>query len=315
MNQERGRETAPWDIAVSPEDPGYAEARETTLGFYARIYAEMASELCRTFGDEGREALILALRRYVVRRLEMYGPVRSGLNGKKTGCALRAWWDKYGYQEEADTYCDEVCPGLAPEAAREGRFTRNSASCFANALLPKNNAYRTLLAEFQYTQDTLCLVMYFLTRELLLRFGLEGDAAARRALRRYAFDRGKLLRAAHEAKGMPIDLITLFHNQDLPTDPRFERNELKCEPEERFNENFRCPFNDVWSLQEDGKRIGRMYCEEVHIPLWTGWHPQTQVHLGQTLTQGDDRCRFSVYLRPSNSIPEPAWLAGRKPNC
>ena len=299
---------------MDPNAPGYITGRDMIFSFYARLYAEEASELCRTFGEKGKQVLKEALTEYARRRLEYYGPVRGELRGQAKGCPIRTWLDTYGYTEEADAYCETVCPKLAPELAARGSFTRKGDTCLQNALIPADPAYDTLMAQFQLSQDLFCLNMWALGYHLIQNFGDEGEAAARRALRRYAFERGTVLRKTHEAKGLPITLLTLFTNQDLPRDPRFKRNPIQLDEETRFSETLVCPFNDAWRRNPDGARIGRLYCEEVHIQLWTGWHPKTQVNLSQTLTQDDDRCRFSVYLRPENSIPEPEWIKTRKPN-
>jgi hypothetical protein len=68
-----------------------------------------------------------------------------------------------------------------------------------------------------------------------------------------------------------------------------------------------CTFFNVWRDYPDSQQIGRIYCEEVHHEIFGAYDPKTQINLSQTLTQGDDRCRFSIYLRPANHVPPPPW--------
>jgi hypothetical protein len=57
---------------------------------------------------------------------------------------------------------------------------------------------------------------------------------------------------------------------------------------------------DLWN-EMGGKSLGRIYCEEFHHAMFNAYAPKAQVNLSQTLTQdGDNHCRFSVYLRPAN---------------
>ena len=75
-----------------------------------------------------------------------------------------------------------------------------------------------------------------------------------------------------------------------------------------------CTFYDVWKTYPDGNPIGRIYCEEVHHQIFGAYDSAVQTNLATTLTQGDDRCRFAIYLRPANKIPDPEWVEEYRQN-
>lgn len=153
-------------------------------------------------------------------------------------------------------------------------------------------------------QDTWSKLYMHLAKALASDYGIEGEAAVRKAVRDFGTDRGKSLRKLHEKHGLKLNLYNLFTFYDLPNDPRFRRNKISLTPQERLSETLVCPIADLWAKM-GGKALGRVYCEEFHHAMFTAYAPKAQVNLSQTLTQeGDDHCRFSVYLRPANMNEE-----------
>ena len=149
-------------------------------------------------------------------------------------------------------------------------------------------------------QDIWSKLYYHLAKWLVQEHGLEGERALRKAIRDYGVMRGRALREKHFRAGLKLNLYNLFTYYDLPNDPRFRRNKIRLTPQERLSETLVCPIADLWSRM-GGKSLGRIYCEEFHHAMFQAYAPRTQVNLSQTLTQdGDDHCRFSVYLRPAN---------------
>jgi hypothetical protein len=150
--------------------------------------------------------------------------------------------------------------------------------------------------------DIWAMLYYHMAKTFCDRFGLEGEAALRRAVREYGRARGLAMRARHLAEGRPINLESLFGHYDLPSDPRTSRNLFELTPETRLSATKTCQFADLWMEKEDGDHLGRIYCEEVHHAIFEAYDSAVQVNLTQTLTQGDDCCRFAVYLRPANQL-------------
>ena len=175
----------------------------------------------------------------------------------------------------------------------------------------RNNKYSIEESEIINLQDSYTIMYAFLVRSLLDECGLEGEAAAREATRRYGADRGLKSRQKHINLGIKVNMKNLFSvGFDLPSDPRFKRDRQELNPEERISHTLVCPMAEVWdSIGE--KAIGRMYCEEFHFACYNTYgYGYTQVNLARTLTQnGDDYCSFSVILRPEN-LPDDL-----KPKC
>ncbi len=159
--------------------------------------------------------------------------------------------------------------------------------------------YREKLRVMNY-QDIWSKLYLHLARNLIEMNRIEGESALRESIRQFGITRGKRLRETHIKSGLKINLFNLFTYYDLPNDPRFRRNQIRLTPQERLSETLICPIADMWK-EMNCKAIGRIYCEEVHHAIFGAYAPKTQTNLAQTLTQdGDDHCRFSVYLRPAN---------------
>lgn len=164
----------------------------------------------------------------------------------------------------------------------------------------------TRLEEYQIQnlQDIWAKLYIYLAKSLTEDLGIEGERALRHGIRNFGIDRGGALREKHLETGMKLNLYNLFTYYDLPGDPRFRRNKISLTPQERLSETLVCPIADMWESM-GGKKLGRIYCEEFHHAMFGTYAPKAQVNLSQTLTQeGDNHCRFSVYLRPANMDSE-----------
>ena len=236
-------------------------------------------------------------------------------------CPLNDHWKEMGGDKEGIIHCEVIHeamwraydPGI--ETNQPKIMTRGDDLCrfevfcpSAKGQTPAENIREIPMEEhLQRLLDLQAKMYYFLASGLLDRFGLEGEAAVRRAIRRFGRERGLQTRKEHLAKGFAINLHTLFTQYDLPGDPRFRRNKLELTEETRLSETLVCTFFNVWKKYPEGNRIGRIYCEEVHHQIFGAYDPAIQTNLCCTLTQGDDKCRFSIYLRPGNKVPQPDW--------
>lgn len=158
--------------------------------------------------------------------------------------------------------------------------------------------------EIENMQDIWSKFYCHLAKSLIDQLGIEGEKALREGIRNFGIDRGLVQWEKHKALGMKRNLYNLFSYGDLPNDPRFRRNRKLLTTQQRFTETLVCPLADMW--EEMGcKYIGRIYCEEFHHAKFAAYAPKVQVNLSQTLTQeGDNLCRFSIYLRPANMTAE-----------
>lgn len=150
-------------------------------------------------------------------------------------------------------------------------------------------------------------LFYFLARAALNMKGEDGDRAIRKAIRAYGTERGQRMRKIADAKGLEANLLTLFNNYDLMSDPRFvhpqEGRVVTAEVKKSITG--RCPDAEMWGRLPDGLRIGSIYCEEVHHKIYGGFDPAIQVNLCETLTNGGNQCRFHIYCRKSNQTEYP----------
>ena len=69
--------------------------------------------------------------------------------------------------------------------------------------------------------DIFGLLYMHMTKEVIETFGKDGEEVVRRAIRNFGIDRGKRLKAKHEAEGRPINIKTLFDHYDMPSDSRY----------------------------------------------------------------------------------------------
>jgi hypothetical protein len=237
-------------------------------------------------------------------------------------CPLNDHWKELGGQKEGVVYCEEIHaamwaaydPGI--ETRQPKIMTRGDECCKFEVLMPSakgapekaTGPTRTPEENLQVMMDLQAKMYYYLAKGLIDNFGLPGEAAVRRAIRRFGWERGKKLRAEHLAKGLEINTYNLFTYYDLPGDSRFKRNRIDFTTETRLSETLECTFYEVWRTFADGNRLGRIYCEEIHHQIFGAYDSAVQTNLATTLTQGDDRCRFAVYLRPANKIEEPEWV-------
>lgn len=153
-------------------------------------------------------------------------------------------------------------------------------------------------------QDAWAKLYLHFAKAVVRDFGIDGERLLRQAVRQFGIDRGVAQRKNHLAAGLKLNMENLFGKGDLPGDPRFRRNKIRLTSQERFSETLVCPIASMWR-EMDGLVLGRLYCEEFHHAKFAAYAPKSQTNLSQTLTQeGDQFCRFSVYLRPGNMTAE-----------
>ncbi len=150
-------------------------------------------------------------------------------------------------------------------------------------------------------------LFYFLAKTAMDKCGDTGEEVIRKGVREYGRERGQRMRKISDVNGRPADLLTLFENYDLMSDPRFvhpkEGRILTAEVKKSITE--RCPDAEMWGRLPDGLHIGSVFCEEVHHQIYGGYDPAIQVNLCETLTNGGHQCRFHIYCRKANQKEYP----------
>lgn len=158
--------------------------------------------------------------------------------------------------------------------------------------------------EIKNLQDGWSLLYVCLAKAVTGLKGMDGEAALREGNRQFGYDRSRNLVKLHKSLGLKLNMKNLFTYGDLPNDPRFKRERIALNPQERISNTLVCPIADLWK-RNDARWLGRIYCEEFHHACYGSYAPHVQVNLAKTLTQAyDDHCCFAVYLRPGDLTPE-----------
>lgn len=149
------------------------------------------------------------------------------------------------------------------------------------------------------------IVFYQLGKGIMERYGIEGEAALRRGIHNYAYVRGDHVRRLHKALGMKINLKNFYYCGTNPYHDSSVNEDIgRVTEEEDCRTVDVCPFAQFFKDRGDLK-LGEIYCEEAHPPLWQGYNPAIMVNLGRILTrEGDDYCDFRVFLRPARMNAE-----------
>jgi hypothetical protein len=143
---------------------------------------------------------------------------------------------------------------------------------------------------------------HFLGQAMLDHFGDAGEAVLRRAVHDYGAYRAGWMRAHHQARGLALNLANLHNLGDMPNTDSLEKEGRICTPSYFRVTVTECTHNDTWRAL-DGLRAGRIYCEEVHHPLYCEYADGVTLELPDFLTKGDDFCTF-ILTQPN--APEPA---------
>jgi len=141
----------------------------------------------------------------------------------------------------------------------------------------------------------------FLGRAMVETFGPAGERALRRAVHDYGAYRAGCVRADHEAHGLALNLANMMNFGDMPNTGSLERTDRVCTPSYFRVTVTECTLYNVWK-DLGGLDVGRIYCEEVHHPLYCGYADGVTLDLPDFLTKGDEVCTF-VLTQPDASEP------------
>lgn len=143
---------------------------------------------------------------------------------------------------------------------------------------------------------------WFLGKAMLDRFGAEGEERLRQAVHDYGAYRASCIRADHQARGLALNLANLQNLGDMPNTDSLEKEGRICTPSYFRVTVTDCIHNETWRALGD-IHVGRIYCAEVHHPLYCEYTEGVTLDLPDYLTKGDSFCTF-VLTQPG--APEPA---------
>ena len=142
----------------------------------------------------------------------------------------------------------------------------------------------------------------FLGTAMIEGFGEKGERVLRQAVHDYGSYRASWVRANHQAQGLALNLANMMNFGDMPNTDSLEKEGRVCTPSAFRVTVTECIHHNSWSAL-DGLRVGRVYCEEVHGPLYCEYADGVTLDLSEFLTKGDDVCTFVLTLP---GAPEPA---------
>jgi len=134
------------------------------------------------------------------------------------------------------------------------------------------------------------------------RFGEGGENALRRAIHDYGAYRANWVRADHEARGLALNLANMMNFGDMRNTDSLDSDDRVCTPAYFRIIVTECTLYDTWR-NLDGLHVGRVYCAEVHHPLYCGYADGVTLDLPDYLTKGDEVCTF-ILTQPD--APKPA---------
>jgi hypothetical protein len=124
----------------------------------------------------------------------------------------------------------------------------------------------------------------------------------RQAVHDYGSYRAGWVRAKHQAQGLALNLANMMNFGDMPNADSLEKEGRICTPAAFRVTVTECTHHDTWSAL-DSLQVGRIYCEEVHGPLYCEYADGVTLDLPEFLTKGDTVCTFVLTLPDA---PEPA---------
>jgi hypothetical protein len=135
----------------------------------------------------------------------------------------------------------------------------------------------------------------FLATAMVEGFGEAGERALRQAVHDYGVYRASWVRANHQAGGLALNLANMMNFGDMPNTDSLEKEGRLCTPSDFRVTVTECIHHNTWSTL-DSVDVGRIYCEEVHGPLYCEYADGVTLDLSEFLTKGDNVCTFILTL-------------------
>ena len=136
------------------------------------------------------------------------------------------------------------------------------------------------------------LLFSWLAREAVQLAGeQEGEAAIRRAVRRYGQERGQRMAARCRANGHPLNMIDFFAYGEWQVERGQMRSKLSRQGADVQVLTFECPWHRTW--EANGLlSYGRLYCLDIDEAVLAGFSPDLSMAVNSTLSNGGSQCEF-----------------------
>lgn len=155
------------------------------------------------------------------------------------------------------------------------------------------------------TETHHALLFAWITREVIMRFGVEkGEVAIRKATRRYGEQRGQRMALRARADGRQLSMADfMVYGEWTPSDPSAMESETVAEGPHIRVQVSRCPWSTVWS-REGLLGFGRLYCQEIDHALVRGFNPDLRLDVNKTQTNDGEPCEFVFHEASQGAGPE-----------
>ena len=138
----------------------------------------------------------------------------------------------------------------------------------------------------------------YIAREVIDRFGSEGEAAIRAAVGKFGEDRGRVIAENVRAAGKETTADNYLPYYDMERSELFSATDkaTKTKIDQEFSA---CIFAKAW--QDLGmEKYGLLYCEEIDPAIARGYDPKFGCSHDRFLLKGDGCCRFSFEFEDCN---------------
>jgi hypothetical protein len=139
---------------------------------------------------------------------------------------------------------------------------------------------------------TLAMLYYYMGSEVTAQFGVEGEAAVRRAIHKYGEARGRKIHKEVTGAGLPLTVENLSRYYDLPLPLAWVSEKIKVEENYLEKQVVYCPFAEQWK-EMGGEKLGLIYCEQ-DLCMRKGYNKDFDLQQFTNVLNGDAHCHTVV---------------------
>jgi hypothetical protein len=143
------------------------------------------------------------------------------------------------------------------------------------------------------TETHHALLFAWISRAIIQRVGWErGEAAIRKATRRYGEQRGRRMALRARANGRELSMTNfLVFGEWRGSEQSGAESEKSAVGADVLSCVRICPWNTAW-VDEELLPYGRLYCREIDHALVRGYNPELELDVRQTLSNDGEPCEF-----------------------
>ena len=144
-------------------------------------------------------------------------------------------------------------------------------------------------------------VYYYLAKEIIDRYGDEGEELVKIAAKKAGDEDGKRMRKLAIDWGMePNPKTFLKAMTHIWPEPNVEGHLLSEGKDKRSFEITYCPIEEEYESLPDGKRIGVMWQKSYHPGMWNQFDPEFNLEVEASMIGGDKTTIYSQTFKKNN---------------